>query len=387
MNMYQRLGAFLLLTALSGACGDTQGLTAPGSLAAGSGVLRQSNGINGYSGMQGENCTACHNNPNGPPPTVRLTGPASLAAGATGTFRLEVIPDAAATDANGGGLNVAVDAGTLIPIAGQNLILENGEITHQTPQTGSTLSWDFQWQAPTTSGTYTMYGAGMSSDLGATSGGPRDNDESAADVLQIVVGGAANNPPVANAGLDQTVTDSDNSGAEMVTLDGSASSDPDGTIATWAWFEGPTQIATGATPSVSLAVGIHTIRLDVTDNDGATDADQVIVTVQPFTPTSIDYELLSLRAAHAKVGDPLVADVRFRNIGTVEGSAMAELYVDSVKVCEQLVTDAVGRGPGRVTLGPAACGFTFSSPGDYEVMVTLTDEIGMEMLSKRVTIR
>ncbi|MFQ5605654.1 MAG: DNRLRE domain-containing protein, partial [bacterium] len=52
-------------------------------------------------------------------------------------------------------------------------------------------------------------------------------------VIQYASGG--NLPPVANAGPDQTVTDSDNSGSENVTLDGSGSSDPDGSIASYDW--------------------------------------------------------------------------------------------------------------------------------------------------------
>ena len=92
-------------------------------------------------------------------------------------------------------------------------------------------------------------------------------------------GGSSNQPPVANAGPDQTVTDSDGNGSETVALNGAGSSDPDGTISSYVWKEGATQIATGATPSVSLAVGTHTITLTVTDNAGATASDTVVVTV------------------------------------------------------------------------------------------------------------
>ncbi len=91
--------------------------------------------------------------------------------------------------------------------------------------------------------------------------------------------GVQNDPPIADAGSNQTVTDSDNSGSESVTLNGSGSSDPDGSITSYIWREGGSQIASGATPSVNLSVGTHTITLTVTDNDGATDTDDVIITV------------------------------------------------------------------------------------------------------------
>lgn len=98
-----------------------------------------------------------------------------------------------------------------------------------------------------------------------------------------------NQPPVANAGTDQNVTDTDGNGSQSVTLNGSASSDPDGTISSYIWKEGTTQIATGATPAVTLAVGIHTITLTVTDNLGATATDTVVVTVNAAggTPVTI----------------------------------------------------------------------------------------------------
>ena len=103
--------------------------------------------------------------------------------------------------------------------------------------------------------------------------------------------GTGNQPPVANAGADQSVTDSDANGSQNVTLNGSASSDPDGTISSYVWKEGTTQIATGATPAVTLAVGSHTITLTVTDNAGATATDTMVATVNAAgggTPVTVN---------------------------------------------------------------------------------------------------
>lgn len=108
-----------------------------------------------------------------------------------------------------------------------------------------------------------------------------------------VTHGAVNQRPVANAGPDQNVTDTDGNGSESVTLNGSASSDPDGTIASYVWKEGTTQIATGATPTVTLAVGTHSITLTVTDNQGATATDTVVVTVQSANPAPDAFSLLT----------------------------------------------------------------------------------------------
>ncbi|NLF32850.1 MAG: hypothetical protein GX591_18430, partial [Planctomycetes bacterium] len=95
-----------------------------------------------------------------------------------------------------------------------------------------------------------------------------------------------NSPPVANAGSDQNVTDSDGNGSQSATLNGTGSSDSDGTIVSHIWKEGLSQIATGAQPSVTLDVGVHAIDLTVTDDDNDTDSDSVVVTVVSRTLTS-----------------------------------------------------------------------------------------------------
>jgi len=92
---------------------------------------------------------------------------------------------------------------------------------------------------------------------------------------------AGNLPPVADAGPDQTVSDSDGNGEEAVHLDGTASYDPDGSITAYKWAENGTVLSIVESFSYSFAVGTHTITLTVTDNEGVTDTDDVIVTVNP----------------------------------------------------------------------------------------------------------
>jgi len=99
--------------------------------------------------------------------------------------------------------------------------------------------------------------------------------------------GVTNLPPVANAGPDQIVADTGGDSVELVTLNGSASSDPDGTIVAYEWREGSAVFGIVANPDVWLAVGTHTLTLEVTDDDGATATDSVSVTVNPATaPTT-----------------------------------------------------------------------------------------------------
>ncbi len=100
---------------------------------------------------------------------------------------------------------------------------------------------------------------------------------------------APNQPPAANAGPDQQVDDADGDGSEIVMLDGSGSSDADGTIVSYVWREAGVTIATGVAPAATLPVGDHAITLTVTDDDGATASDNVTITVS--APCIADFNL------------------------------------------------------------------------------------------------
>ncbi len=84
----------------------------------------------------------------------------------------------------------------------------------------------------------------------------------------------------ANAAPDAAFTVTAN--GLTVNANGNASSDPDGTIASWAWNFGDGGTATGATASRTYAAaGTYTVTLEVTDDDGAKDTATQQVTVSP----------------------------------------------------------------------------------------------------------
>lgn len=103
-----------------------------------------------------------------------------------------------------------------------------------------------------------------------------DKGASASDSVQITV--VDNFAPVANAGEDMTVEP-----GQLITLNGSGSSDSNGTIASYAWSNG----LTGQTPTLTFpAEGVFSIVLTVTDNQGAMATDTVIVTVKSKPKTT-----------------------------------------------------------------------------------------------------
>ena len=96
-----------------------------------------------------------------------------------------------------------------------------------------------------------------------------------------------NTPPVANAGADRTVECTSDLGTS-VTLDGSASFDPDLDPLTYTWRDASnTVVGNAATLTVNLALGTFTFTLTVDDGRGGTDTDTVVVTVQDTTPPTI----------------------------------------------------------------------------------------------------
>jgi parallel beta-helix repeat protein len=125
-----------------------------------------------------------------------------------------------------------------------------------------------------TEGTYT-FRLTVTDNAGAT----------ATDDVQVIVNAAPivpNRSPIANAGHDFSITLPANS----VTLNGTASSDPDGNITTYGWrkIQGPAGSSFSSTNIASPAVngltrGQYEFELIVTDNRGASSTDRVLVTV------------------------------------------------------------------------------------------------------------
>ena len=102
----------------------------------------------------------------------------------------------------------------------------------------------------------------------------------------------ANQPPLAQAGPDQTVECRSPTGAP-VTLDGTTSSDPDSDPLTFRWTDS-FGTAQGPTPNVTLPLGAHTVTLTVEDGNGGSASDTVKITVADTKPPTATAALTRL---------------------------------------------------------------------------------------------
>jgi hypothetical protein len=104
----------------------------------------------------------------------------------------------------------------------------------------------------------------------------------ASDDVAVIVNPAPNQPPVVDAGTDQTTI----LPADSVILSGSGS-DPDGTISSIQWSKvsgtGGTIVSpsAGVTKVIGLTEGTYIFRLTVKDNSGVSVSDNVTVNVNP----------------------------------------------------------------------------------------------------------
>ncbi len=115
---------------------------------------------------------------------------------------------------------------------------------------------------------------------------------------------AMNQPPVANAGLDQSLILPTNS----TTLTGDESFDRDGSIKMYKWIKvsGPDQFAISSpreknTEVRELIAGVYTFKLTITDNVDSIASDDVVISVAPVVTPSLT-SVLSFAPATGVVG-------------------------------------------------------------------------------------
>ncbi len=226
---------------------------------------------------------------------------------------------------------------------------------------------------------------------------------SGTDTVSIrVTAPATNQVPIANAGADRIVADTDTQAGEAVALDGSASRDPDGTIATYEWLIGAsTVLASGATPTVQLPDGPHTLTLRVTDNAGGIATDTIVITIGSPAPTSapianagpdralpdtnqIDGETLVLDASASSDADGTIATHQWL-IGTqviATGATATVTLPDGESFITLLVTDDDGNTGSDallVTVAPPPALLPVANAGVDQAVADSDGQVGEEV--------
>ena len=177
------------------------------------------------------------------------------------------------------GSDQTVDAGTIVTLSGTADDTDGTIVSYGWEQTGGTRV--SLTGAASATAMFTAPDVPMDETLTFRLTVTDDDGAQASDEVSVTVH-RVNRPPDVNAGADQTVAE-----GTVVVLSGTAS-DPDGTIASYEWTQTGGMIVSLAgvasatamftAPNVSMDETL-TFRLTVTDDDGATNSDDVSVTV------------------------------------------------------------------------------------------------------------
>ncbi len=181
------------------------------------------------------------------------------------------------------------------------------------------------------------------------------------------------NRPVADAGVDQVISCP---GGTLVQLDGTGSYDPNGDAFTMEWVA-PTGVIlddpTSATPIGAFPMGITMATLIVTDEHGAIQTDDVVITVYDDAPPEVacTTDITSLAPANHE----MVAIEVYIN-ATDACDAPDKLRLDLVTLESSEPDDARGKGDGSTT------GDTHGTDG-YASPVNVTNEFVYNSETKR----
>ncbi len=115
--------------------------------------------------------------------------------------------------------------------------------------------------------------------------------------------------------------------------------------------------------------------------------------LETLVPTG-DYDLLRIRVGHAVNGYDGDVHFSFKNVGTIPGPALAELFVNPAEDpdprCSGWVEDEPGRGGGKASFEANTrsiyCPFFWAGLREHTVEVRLTDGTGQHSLSTTVVV-
>lgn len=122
-------------------------------------------GITGRTKKTTTSGCSCHNAASTADVIVTITGPDTVVINQTKQFSLTV----SKASKNGAGLDIAAKTGTLSPVS-SNIHLSSGELTQNSniPMTSGTVTVQFNYTAPSTAGTDTLFATGLATNSDGT---------------------------------------------------------------------------------------------------------------------------------------------------------------------------------------------------------------------------
>jgi hypothetical protein len=309
---------------------------------------------NGFinSGNRGVRFTVIEGNPvaitlNNVAPTAVFANGGAVDEGSTGTVSFAEQADPSAADK--AGLRYAYDFNNDNDFADAGEIGNGGYAGSSTSPTATVPAAYLS-----TPGTRTVRGRIMDDDGGFT------------DYTTTITVKAVNKAPVANAGVDKTLEYFIKGGE--ATLDGTASSDPDGDTLTYSWSKDGNVIGTAKTFRLLLPLGVHTFTLTVTDSKGASHSDMVVITVKDTMVPIVEVKGADNNWHNQSVTLKIEGDDR----GT------------GVNYLEYKVGDADWTKGDKVTIGAPA---DHSNDGAHTVTVRAVDNVGLISQERKVVVK
>ncbi|HEU4654434.1 MAG TPA: autotransporter domain-containing protein, partial [Steroidobacteraceae bacterium] len=164
---------------------------------------------------------------------------------------------------------------------------------------------------------------------------------STSDTVQINVGGVQ--LPVANAGPDETITDTDDVPGKTITLDASNSSTPIGTITAYEWAQIDGQVTrplgTGPTVTFDAQPGSTRVRLTITNSFGqVASAEKIVTLTEPMGPTANAGPDRIVHDSDHQAGEPIALD------GSASSTASGTITSYEWSLVTQEGTQALGSG-------------------------------------------
>ncbi|MFT3700845.1 MAG: PKD domain-containing protein [Agriterribacter sp.] len=292
-------------------------------------------------------------------------------------FQLKVTDNNGATST--ATITVTVKAAPLPPVANagtdQTITLPTNSVSldgsGSTAPAGSITAYAWTKVSGPSAGTLTGASTASATAAGLTEGVYKfqlkvtDNNGATSTATVTVTVKAAPLPPVANAGIAQTITLPANS----VTLDGSGSTAPSGTIVSYAWtkISGPSDGTIASASNVSTAVsglteGVYQFELKVTDSNGATATATVTVTVKasPIPPV-------------ADAGTDQTITLPTNSVSLDGSKSTAPSGTITTYAWTKVSGPSAGTLSGASTVNPSAGGLV---EGVYQYELTVTDNNG-----------